>query len=151
MAADIKQTIKKGQIIVLIIPNEQYAKKIVEITKYFADNHKATCYVSLNKLFNSLTKSLDNAKINQNKFLFIDAITKQANPNIKAAGLMNKASSLVQEGEYQPALVLLDEALKYCTGNYHAVVLFNYNAVAEIILGGQPEVQFGTPDQIWDE
>lgn len=79
--SDLKEIIKKGQIIVLIIPNEQYTTKITEIAKHFSDNYKATNYVSLNKMFGSLSNSLKEAKIDLNKFLFIDCITKSANPN----------------------------------------------------------------------
>lgn len=85
MASDLKKSIKKGKIIVLVIPNEEYTKKILDIAKHFSTTHKATCYVSLNKLFNSLNTSLKEAKIKQDRFLFIDAITKSANPNAKAA------------------------------------------------------------------
>jgi len=83
MPLDLKEEIGKGQTIVLIIPNEQYTKKIIEITKYFSDNHKSICYVSLNKLFDPLIASFKDAGVDQNKFFFVDAITKSTNPNIK--------------------------------------------------------------------
>lgn len=83
MALNFKNEVKKGDIIILVIPNEQYTKKIVEVAKYFSDNHKAICYVSLNKLFDALISSLTKSRVNVDKFFFIDAITKSANPNAK--------------------------------------------------------------------
>jgi len=85
MPLDLNSEIKKGQIVVLIIPNEEYTQKIVDVAKYFADNYKATCYTSLNKLYDALTNSLKEVKVDISKFLFIDAITKSANPNAQEA------------------------------------------------------------------
>lgn len=80
---DLKKDIKKGQVIVLIIPNEQYTKKTAEIAKYLSLEYNAVCYVSLNKLFSSLSENLKASKVNLNKFLFVDGITKSASPNVE--------------------------------------------------------------------
>jgi len=75
--------VQKGKIVVLIIPNEQYTSKMGEISRHFSNTFKATTYVSLNKLLNSLTQSLEESKVDTGKFLFIDGITKSANPNLE--------------------------------------------------------------------
>lgn len=75
--------VKKGSINVLIIPNEQYSVKMGEISGYFSNTFAATCYVSLNKLLNTLTKNLEDARVDTGKFLFIDGITKSASPKLE--------------------------------------------------------------------
>jgi hypothetical protein len=81
MTVELANEIIKGQIIVLVIPNEEYTKKIVEVARYFSLYNDVTCYVSLNKLYDSLTASLTRANVNYENFLFLDGITKSANPD----------------------------------------------------------------------
>lgn len=71
---------KKGEIVILVIPNNKYSSKILEVSKYFSKNFKASCYVSLNKPINTLMSSLKKSKVKADNFLVIDGITKSANP-----------------------------------------------------------------------
>lgn len=90
-------SVKTGEVVVLVLPNDQYTKRIVEISKYLASSYKSVCYVSLNKLFDSLIASLKSASIDQSKFLFLDGITKSANPEAKASGNCLFISSDINE------------------------------------------------------
>ena len=85
MSINLKKEVIRDQIIVLVIPNEKYSKLIIDVAKFFGDEYKSLCYVSLNKLYDSLTNILKKNNINQDRILFIDGITKSANPNLKEA------------------------------------------------------------------
>lgn len=78
---DLKSEVGVGQIVVLVIPNEKYTKKIVDVAKFFSETTNSLCYVSLNKLYSSLTTSLTKENVNHDNFLFMDGITKSANPD----------------------------------------------------------------------
>ncbi len=59
-----------------MIPNEQYSDIIIDVAKQLARNYKHTCYVSLNKLYDPLVRSLQAKKVDVSKFFFIDGISK---------------------------------------------------------------------------
>ncbi len=67
----------------IVIPNDSYTEGILEVSKQASDSYDRICYVSLNKLFKSLIKSLQYKDVNVEKFYFVDAITKSALPDIK--------------------------------------------------------------------
>ena len=71
---------KKGEIDILVISNEQHTNRITEIAKKFSDKFNLTCYVSTNKLYDSLIEDLKEENIPTNKFFFIDAVTRSVNP-----------------------------------------------------------------------
>lgn len=73
---DIKKEIKGNQIIVFVIPNEEYAARLKEVTSILSKLYKNICYISLNKPYNVLIKKLKESKINTKKFFFIDCITE---------------------------------------------------------------------------
>jgi len=77
--------IEQGETVVLVIPNELYSQKIGGIARTVAKKSKAVCYVSLNKLINALEPKLKKSGADVSKFLFVDGITKSANPNIEEA------------------------------------------------------------------
>lgn len=66
------------QILVLIIPNKDYQKRVTDLTKDIAKLSEKICYVSLNKPYKTLLKNFTDAGIDTTKFIFIDAITKTA-------------------------------------------------------------------------
>ena len=70
--------IKKGEIVVVILPDRTYSRDIITVTSQLAKKYNNICYVSLNKPYNSLIKSFEYKKIDKNKFLFVDSITKQS-------------------------------------------------------------------------
>ena len=81
MAEDIIKGMEANQIVLIIIPNEIYSDAIMDIAKQLSGKYKNICYVSLNKLYNSLIAALEKKGVNTGKFYFVDAITKTADPN----------------------------------------------------------------------
>lgn len=78
MPLDLKTDIAANSSLALVIPNEIYTKKIGDIAKQLADSYSNICYVSLNKLYMPLTKSMKAANADVSKFFFIDGITMTA-------------------------------------------------------------------------
>ncbi|MFQ6129442.1 MAG: hypothetical protein ACE5OT_01360 [Candidatus Hadarchaeaceae archaeon] len=73
---NLKKQLGDEQIALLVVPNEQYSKIIIDVAKQLARNYKHICYVSLNKLYDPLVKSLAAKKVNLDKFFFIDCISR---------------------------------------------------------------------------
>jgi len=67
-----------GEVIVLLIPDEEYSKRILEITKELSKISSKLCYVSLNIPFNTLERNFQAKEIDVSKFYFIDAISQTA-------------------------------------------------------------------------
>ncbi len=91
--------IKKGEIVVLVIPNTSYMSGIMKVTKQICTSNKTTVYVSLNKLYKPLTSKFESAKIDLNKFLFIDGISKSAGqeaPDAKNCLFVHSAGALTE-------------------------------------------------------
>ena len=61
--------------ILAVISDTLYASKICEIVKDSEEISLKTLYVSLNKTYHSLVEEFSDAKIDLNKFVFIDTIT----------------------------------------------------------------------------
>lgn len=76
---DIKEEVKKNQIILITIPNEQYSEKILYLSKTLAEIGKII-YVSINKPYSSLIETLQKNKICVDKFFFVDAVTRTVKP-----------------------------------------------------------------------
>ncbi|MFH1788926.1 MAG: hypothetical protein ABH834_06070 [Candidatus Altiarchaeota archaeon] len=69
---------EEGEIIVLLIPDEDYTRRVMEITKDLTRISTRLCYISLNLPYRSLLKHFDEKHIDPSKFYFIDAITQTA-------------------------------------------------------------------------
>ena len=69
---------EEGQIIVLLIPDEEYSKRVMSITKDLSKGVAMICYVSLNLPYTSLLKNFKDLKIDASKFYVIDCITQTA-------------------------------------------------------------------------
>jgi len=68
--------IKKGEIVLFVIPADKYLASSMEILKYYCNEKKAACiYVTVNKPYTNLMKILETKKINTQKMFVIDAIT----------------------------------------------------------------------------
>src|SRR3989344_5021281 len=67
----------------IIIPNKEYLKSIIILSKALSLQYKKVCYVSLNELHESLIKNLKDASINTNNFFFVDAITRTSQSKIQ--------------------------------------------------------------------
>lgn len=93
MPLDLKKEIGTNQMILIILPNEKYTEDILEIAKQLSNNYKKICYVSLNKLYSALTKSLKDNAVDIKKFCFVDVVTKAADPNAKSDGNVKFVSS----------------------------------------------------------
>lgn len=91
--------VNKGKVEVFVIPNESYTKKIVEITKGFSEGMETVCYINLNKMYDSLERVLKSENIDFENFMFIDGITKSANPEAKEPEncfYLESASNLIE-------------------------------------------------------
>lgn len=92
---------------------------ILEITKHLSSNYSAVCYVSLNRMYSTLTESLSEAKVNTRNIMFIDALTQAATtkkPKESNCTYINSAASLTELG------IAISETLK--TGKFD-VILFD--------------------------
>jgi hypothetical protein len=78
MAPEDQKKKEEGEVIVLLIPDEEYGKRIIEITKDLSRVSSKLCYVTLNLPYSSLERSFREKEIDISKFYFIDAITQTA-------------------------------------------------------------------------
>lgn len=69
---------KDNQIVVLIIPDNDYLNNMIKLTKDISQTSNRICYVTLNRPYRSLMELFSNSNIDVKKFYFIDAITKTA-------------------------------------------------------------------------
>jgi len=69
---------RADQVIVLIIPDEEYREKILDITKELSNLTDKICYISLNRPYGTLIQEFKRREIDLKKFYFIDAITQTA-------------------------------------------------------------------------
>jgi hypothetical protein len=83
MVFDVKKSVPKGQISVLVVPNEQYISVMGKLTKAVASEYDSLCYISLNKMIGVLNRSLEANEVDVKKFTFVDAVSKSANPSIE--------------------------------------------------------------------
>ncbi len=100
----------------LLIPNKQYTKGILKLSKYLSDNYKKICYVSLNEFYDSLSTNLEKVNADFDKFFIVDAITKTANTNI-----LEKSNAIFVSSPN--ALVELSLAITDCLENQNPDVL----------------------------
>lgn len=66
----------------LIIPNEEYLKSVIIISKQASIKYPKILYISLNELYDNLIRSFETNSIDTTNFYFIDAITRTAQTNI---------------------------------------------------------------------
>lgn len=71
---DLKKTLAKNKTILILIPSLEYNDQIVDFMKQLTG--KSICYVTLNKTYDSLKEVFNNADVNMDKVVFIDAISK---------------------------------------------------------------------------
>jgi hypothetical protein len=67
-----------NQIMVLIIPEENYIERLINVVKDLTKMDGKVCYVSLNRPYTSLMATFHKAGLNTENIHFIDAITKTA-------------------------------------------------------------------------
>jgi hypothetical protein len=69
---------EENQIMVLIMPEENYLDRLMNVIKDMSSLPGRLCYISLNRPYNSLITTFHKAGIDTQKIYFIDAITKTA-------------------------------------------------------------------------
>lgn len=81
---DLSEALPKNQVILVVISKSDYLLKSVEVMKAVDGYSQKTCYVALNKPYNSVLSSMQNNNINSSKFYFIDVLTAtvQAPPKV---------------------------------------------------------------------
>jgi len=73
-ATRIEREVKLGGIIVFLIPNSKYGKKLNEIVASSSRNSEGLCYVSLNKPYDTLMPMFRSIGVDVKKMVFIDCI-----------------------------------------------------------------------------
>ena len=72
---NIQDEIKENNIVLLVIPNEEYNDILIDTVKKIIDNEKI-CYITLNKGYDASIIFLKKNKIKTDNFFFIDSITQ---------------------------------------------------------------------------
>lgn len=70
------RTKESNQIVIFLVSETNYYEKIIEITSTVSKYYKKTCYVSLNRPYETFQNQANTKKINPENFFFIDAVTK---------------------------------------------------------------------------
>ena len=70
---DIKSELSSNQIVLLVMSGAEYNNVIVDVIKQLSGN---ICYVTANKTFDALKEIFEKKKINTEKIVFIDSISK---------------------------------------------------------------------------
>ena len=73
---ELKRALKENEIILLLLPNEKYSEKIVDVAKIMG-TFGSVCYVSLNKPYKTLVGDFEKRGVKTGKFFFIDCVTKK--------------------------------------------------------------------------
>ena len=88
--------IKKKEICVVLIPPQSYKKKEMEVVKHLAKTFKTVCYTNTNSPLSSLMSEMKKNKVDANKFLFIDAVTKKSDKQQKNCLYIESPHALVE-------------------------------------------------------
>lgn len=72
---DIKNELKGNKTILLVIPSTTYNEAVLDVVKQVSEADRI-CYISMNKTLKSLRESFGKNNINDDKFFYIDCITK---------------------------------------------------------------------------
>lgn len=74
----IKKILKKNDIVLILVPEKSYSKKIKQIARDVSSSSKSVCYLTLNKPYPALSREFRKGKIDLNRFFFIDALSKDS-------------------------------------------------------------------------
>ncbi len=117
--AGLGRKIGKGRVLVLTIPEKKFRLGSLGVASVLSKSHKATCFVTLNNPHSALVSLFKRAGISENKFLFIDGVTKSIDPNAPEADnclYTTSTSAMLELG------IIIDKVLK--TKKFDAL-LFN--------------------------
>ncbi len=71
----------KNQTALLIVPDKDYRKTLMDLTKQASKIYKSVLYVSINDSYDALTRDFKGQKIDTEKFFFIDTRTAASEPH----------------------------------------------------------------------
>lgn len=71
---DLKKELSGEQVSLLLMQNSDYNTEMIKVAKALAG--KSICYVTTNKTFDSLIEDFKKKKVNTEKMVFVDAISK---------------------------------------------------------------------------
>lgn len=72
---NIKDDIKESNVVLLVIPSENYNNILINTVKKIMNNYKI-CYITINKGYDALNIFFKKNQIKPNNFFFVDCITK---------------------------------------------------------------------------
>jgi hypothetical protein len=78
-----KEIAKKGQVKLILLPNEEYQSYLIGVSRALASKYKKISYVCLNKSAEAILSGFEENNINKNRFCFIDCIAKQSHSKVK--------------------------------------------------------------------
>jgi len=73
---DVLEDVPEGETRVFVLTVEDYSAQLKSLIKLLSEKYAPLCYVTLNKTYDSIERSLKESKVDSSKILFIDAITK---------------------------------------------------------------------------
>lgn len=89
---------QENQIIVLIMPEDDYLDRMIKVMKDLTKSNGRICYISLNRPFSSLLKRFQQGQLDTSKIFFIDAITRTAQfpPETKDCEFVSSPGALTE-------------------------------------------------------
>lgn len=83
-----REKIEKNKIVVFLIPDKTYQEELLRIAKSAANVFNRTLYLSLNKPAEYFIDMFKQNSINVEKFLFVDAVSKEIKSGISDEGVI---------------------------------------------------------------
>ena len=77
-----KEQIIKNKVIIFLIPNKIYQAELLRIVESIANKFSRILYLSLNKPTESIIETFKEINIDTEKFLFVDGVNKDVQPNL---------------------------------------------------------------------
>ena len=80
---EIESRIGDNKIVLLVTPAERHYQELQKVVQILTKKYKSICYVSLNKPHNVIVRAFKNGGVDIRRLFFIDAVSKQPEPDIK--------------------------------------------------------------------
>ncbi len=80
---DMEKAVSKGKIVLLVMPSDVYYEEMKKLMRVLSKRFKNICYISLNRPHNILARAFREYGIDVKRIFFIDAVSKQPEPDIK--------------------------------------------------------------------
>ena len=101
----LKKELGKADVALLVIPDAWYPHTIVDVAKQLASDFNKVCYVSLDKLYDSLTRDLEAGGVDPSKFFFVDCMSKRTLGRVEEAKDCQYISSPYALSELRTVLI----------------------------------------------